>query len=93
MARNMSELQVSTCVCFVHEQHETNSSSPFPSDLNECAMENNCHQKADCINSEGSYQCLCQTGFTGNGSICIGQSYLDFYADNVYCYLLGFYIL
>ena len=41
-------------------------------DNNECNNEedNNCHQNAICINTNGSFTCQCQNGYTGNGITC-----------------------
>ena len=43
-------------------------------DRDECMMENDCHTHADCINTEGSYDCTCRSGFTGNGTDCNGMT-------------------
>ena len=40
-------------------------------DINECAA-SPCHHNASCTNTEGSYTCNCQSGYSGNGSICEG---------------------
>ena len=38
---------------------------------NECALSTHqCHQQADCTDSDGSYDCHCRRGFTGNGTMC-----------------------
>ena len=40
-------------------------------DLNECFLEtHNCHENADCTNSIGSFECACNKGFSGNGTMC-----------------------
>ena len=37
-------------------------------DIDECELEeDNCHENADCINTDGSYQCECKTGYRGDG--------------------------
>ena len=42
-------------------------------DFDECSLEPSpCHENADCTNTDGSYDCTCKQGFTGNGSICKG---------------------
>ena len=32
-----------------------------------------CHQKAMCNDTEGSYTCTCNSGYTGDGQICNGK--------------------
>ncbi|XP_022797968.1 antigen WC1.1-like [Stylophora pistillata] len=41
-------------------------------DIDECAMSamNTCHRKASCINTQGSYNCTCNPGYTGDGLTC-----------------------
>ncbi|XP_039253275.2 uncharacterized protein LOC120330377 isoform X1 [Styela clava] len=41
-------------------------------DVNECASPSTyqCHQNATCSNTEGSYMCVCNTMFLGNGTYC-----------------------
>ena len=46
-------------------------------DLNECAGgTDSCHSHATCHNTEGSYTCSCNTGFTGDGSSCTRKCFL-----------------
>ena len=43
------------------------------SDQDECQTGNhNCSHLAECTNTQGSYNCLCYSGTTGNGFICSG---------------------
>ena len=46
----------------------------FNIDIDECWSRdtNNCHQHADCHNTDGSFNCTCKRGFTGNGTECQG---------------------
>ncbi|XP_070569244.1 uncharacterized protein [Ptychodera flava] len=42
-------------------------------DEDECKSGNDkCDEFADCINSEGSYRCICQNGYQGDGFTCNG---------------------
>ena len=41
------------------------------SDINECELDvDQCATNATCSNTEGSYECSCNTGFTGDGISC-----------------------
>ena len=41
-------------------------------DINECVSGvHNCHSSASCTNTVGSYSCLCNHPFTGDGKICM----------------------
>ena len=45
-------------------------------DINECEMnEDTCDDQAvaDCINTNGSYECICKPGYSGDGYICTGK--------------------
>ena len=41
-------------------------------DIDECEVGTNACDKdhADCIDTEGSYSCLCHIGYSGNGELC-----------------------
>ena len=42
-------------------------------DINECQLDiDNCDQHATCTNTEGSYSCACNAGWTGDGFTCEG---------------------
>ena len=43
-------------------------------DVDECKSEdlNECHEKANCSNTFGSYDCVCLPGYTGDGRTCTG---------------------
>ena len=42
-------------------------------DINECAEGTaNCHSSATCFDTLGSFICVCDSGFVGNGTNCEG---------------------
>ena len=42
-------------------------------DIDECSADSNpCDVNAQCINTDGSFSCVCEQGFTGNGTVCNG---------------------
>ena len=43
-------------------------------EVNECTTGvNNCDANADCNNTEGSFECTCKPGYSGNGVHCTGD--------------------
>ena len=57
-------------------------------DINECSTNaHNCDANAFCSNSEGSYNCTCRPGYSGNGRLCTGKSYYYYY---YYCYYYNY---
>ena len=38
----------------------------YYTDIDECATDP-CHPNADCTNTDGDYNCVCPTGYTGDG--------------------------
>ena len=49
-------------------------------DINECNEQtHNCNLDAGCINTQGSFRCGCNRGYTGDGITCVGKS------DSVVC--------
>ena len=43
-------------------------------DINECSGDVNCGVNAQCINTLGSYECQCNTGYSWDGTQCIGKN-------------------
>ena len=41
----------------------------FLIDIDEC-LDDPCHFNATCENTNGSYVCICDTGYTGDGETC-----------------------
>lgn len=45
-------------------------------DIDECQMKtDNCHIMAQCINTDGSFMCICENGYSGDGTVCTGMQY------------------
>ena len=46
----------------------------YYTDIDECTMgTDNCAPEATCTNTEGSFSCTCNQGYTGNGTVCTGK--------------------
>ena len=49
------------------------------SDINECNTEtDNCDVNAKCTNTDGSFTCTCNKGYTGDGETCTGMLFVTF---------------
>lgn len=49
---------------------------PCISDIDECTSGNNCTSPATCSNTDGSYACVCPSGYTKSGQYgCSGMSH------------------
>ena len=43
-------------------------------DIDECSLSiDNCDLNANCTNTDGSFFCTCNGGYTGNGTTCAGD--------------------
>ncbi|XP_071508204.1 uncharacterized protein [Diadema antillarum] len=70
--------KISTCVSISHDQYfcECPSGTTLQDDacsnINECADAalNSCHRNAFCRDTFGSYFCVCDNGYSGNGTHC-----------------------
>ena len=49
-------------------------------DIDECAAgTSSCDTNAECVNTKGSYNCICKPGYHGDGIICEGQFFSVFH--------------
>ncbi|XP_078674139.1 IgGFc-binding protein-like [Branchiostoma floridae x Branchiostoma belcheri] len=54
-------------------------------DVDECGLGwADCHPDAVCVNTHGSYKCVCKPGFTGDGKTCWARSTCAAYGDPHY---------
>ena len=45
-------------------------------DIDECALGiHECAESAFCINTLGSYRCICKEKYFGNGTVCFSKCY------------------
>ena len=56
----------------LHPKTSSFNSHLFFLDTDECRSKP-CHANAECTNTIGSYQCKCNKGYTGNGTLCTGK--------------------
>ena len=57
-------------------------------DVNECnEQEASCDQNAYCVNTVGSFKCICKDGFTMNGYNCEGSTKLPLFPRLAYVIL------
>ena len=67
------ERNINTCLHFLCGNY-TFVIYRLAADIPECVRElDDCDMNATCINTVGSYDCMCNTGFTGNGFTCTGE--------------------
>jgi hypothetical protein len=54
--------------------HNNNLNRYALSDIDECARNLfSCHASAGCVNTDGSYNCVCNNGYSGDGITCDGK--------------------
>ena len=57
-------------IVFVH----VFTSITYYTDENEClTRSHNCHDNATCANTPGSFDCVCSSGYSGDGIDCTGM--------------------
>ena len=59
---------------FVDPYESVKNRNLFLSDLDECLNDTDiCDEHANCANTDGSYTCECDKGYTGDGYNCAGE--------------------
>ena len=54
-------------------------------DIDECATSgHSCHAQATCSNTQGSYSCMCNPGYNGDGTSCGGMLNSTLLADMLF---------
>ena len=49
-----------------------------PADIDECFLGlDGCHENATCYNTNGSFHCMCDEGYDGDGFLCTGMTALS----------------
>ena len=56
--------------CECNEGLKLDDVSDLCEDIDECLQDHDCDKNATCTNSEGSYTCLCNSGYFGDGRTC-----------------------
>ena len=62
-----------TCICKTGWQGDTCSD-----DVDECSgvYRYHCTGNSSCENTDGTFRCICDTGFEKSGSVCIGMKFI-----------------
>ena len=66
------EINIIVTMVGMYNCHQTDSATS--TDIDECEKgTDNCDDNAECTNTEGSFECTCNTGYEGSGSNCDGE--------------------
>ena len=60
-------------------------------EINECFQNSHdCDSNANCTNTDGSYQCTCNLGYSGNGTSCRGNSIWQDRLKKMQCFTMHY---
>ena len=46
----------------------------YLTDIDECSVGVvSCAENAECLDTDGSYECICSSGYTSNGTTCASE--------------------
>ena len=72
---DIQEMVSHALVCF-HEYYFEIKLNWINIDINECSTNNGgCSSNALCTNTQGSFSCACNSGYSGNGFTCNGDNF------------------
>ena len=54
-----------------------NTITEFCDDIDECTLDHDCDQNSTCVNLKGSFYCVCDTGYVGDGRTCVEGTCTD----------------
>ena len=47
-------------------------------DIDECALDmDDCSENAICTNTHGNFSCMCDEGYDGDGTTCVGKYVIE----------------
>lgn len=66
---------VSVKTTFTHNIFTAENLDVFCADIDECKVMGNLCKNGRCVNTQGSYQCVCNPGYTTDitSTICVGE--------------------
>ena len=63
--------------CQCNEGFNMNTELDFCEDLDECLLDHDCDKNSTCVNKKGSFSCVCDTGYVGDGRTCVEGNCTD----------------
>ena len=67
---NQKCVSPTTNECHCNQGFIMNAELDFCEDVDECMFDHDCHQNSVCVDSDGTYACICNPGYIGDGRTC-----------------------